>query len=266
MQEIRKPIILFLVLIGIILLISGKAASDVKEGLTEQSRKMGVGIITGPFYRMNAFARSERRPYDDSIAVYDRTRVHKIGFIPVLGESVYTYETEVTIDGSTIKYYNADLDRLDGMFSWENSFKVFQKDGDWLNIFVGRYGYNTTWVRLSDFGKMVSFTSWMDYFKKFPMGNADWQRGYDWLGKGTMNLQYYPYEGGKIKQEIGGGVEIYLTGEFVNSWARVRVKEVSYIYGENYLEGSKYGNESEGWIRIVSKEGYPFLNQIILGC
>ena len=227
----------------------------------------GVGCMTGPFYQANYFARRPRVPFKDSIPIFDHTLEQTIGNIPVIGKSLYTYEAKADSLGKNIRYFASDADRSPGLTSLEY-LKVYDKRGDFVRMFQGRYGELETWIQLSEAQRIDSsfqYVSWMDYFKHFPKGSESWEHGYMWIGNEDYVRLSSSLEAPSVFP-LTDSCEIYLTGTYQAEWAAVIVKEVAYTFTEGGYIGSKYGNTWKGWVRIVSPEGYPLLEEIILGC
>ena len=98
----------------------------------------------------------------------------------------------------------------------------------------------------------------------FRQGNDAWKSGYA-LIRG-QNLFAEPSEESPIILDLPYGYEIYLTGNYRDNWAEVTVREVTYHYGETYFERKETFHEWKGWMKIVDDEGYPLLDEIVLGC
>ncbi len=228
----------------------------------------GIGFMIGPFYQMNYFAQRPRTPFEDSIVIFDHTLQQKIGTIPVVGSSLYTYEAVVDSNGKIIHYYACDEDRSTGMSSLEY-LRAYDKRGDFVRMFQGKYGELETWIRLSDAQRVDStfgFMTWLDYFKRFPDGNEGWEQGYEWIG-GIDFLHIAPSDLAPVLLELPLSCEIYLEGEYDENWAKVTVKEARQIMTEaGYSGTTNYTHIWQGWLKIVDENGHPLIEEIILGC
>lgn len=233
-----------------------------------RSLTQGIGLMTGPFYQMNYFARRPRTPFKDSLAIFDHTFQQKIGHIPVIGSSLYTYEAVVDSHGKHLRYFACDEDRSVGMSSLEY-LRVYDKRGDFVRMFQGKYGKLETWIRLSGARQIDStfqFMTWLDYFKRFPDGNEGWEQGYEWIG-GIDFLHIAPSDLAPVLLELPLSCEIYLEGEYDESWAKVTVKEARQIMTEaGYSGTTNYTHIWQGWLKIVDDNGHPLIEEIILGC
>ena len=239
---------------------------DLFDYISEVSIRKGVGLIYGNISQHNLHARTPGLTPTSRVPLFDSSQTYEIGRIPLVSDNVYTYRAYITTGADTVYYFTCDHDRPDGMFSIENSLYVAGKTREHYNLFACRYGKGSVWARRSDIDSVLTFISWEEYFKEHPDGNDGWKHGYNWIGNPGPPLLAGPDESSRIIGKVEGRSEIYLTGEFTGNFARVVIKPVSYNFGEMYFESADYGPELSGWLRIMSPEGYPLIEEVILGC
>ena len=148
--------------------------------------------------------------------------------------------------------------------------RVYALNERYGQIFKQEYPGHEMWIDLSalDASKGRFFT-WKQYFLRFPNGGA-WEHGYNYVGKTPLYLSEEP---GQKKESIpleplppNGSYEIYLTGKSQGNWVEVVVNEVIQHFGEMYYEKTEVLGKHRGWMPAVDKDGYPLLDEIVLGC
>ena len=238
----------------------------VKNPYKSQNFRFGVGVLSGGFISYNLFARKERVPYTDSVFLYDGPNGKPIGFIPRVGGGLYLYEAQVFSD-TLFLYGGGAYDTSPGMSSIEY-LTVFEKEGKRMRILSSRLNDREVWVKFSEMKK--TYYDWKTYFEEFPEGNDGWQKGYQWIG-GYDYLFAAPNENAECILELPEKGSIFILDRSSGSnWLKVEVREIDHVFGDG-LEGRYTGkdvtyNTWQGWIRVINDDGYPNLEEIILGC
>lgn len=225
----------------------------------------GTGILVGEFQNWNRFSTHKYVPPSDSIPLYGNSKTEPIGWIPVYGDVPYMYGSYINGKDTTIHLrWTGDYEWYSGLVSLEG-MRVFGDKRHYLKLIKDKYLSQEIWIDINDLGDDFEYMNWMRYFKRFPNGNEGWLSGYSWCGNHDF-VYSEPNRDSKQILELPAQVEIYLTGEYEGSWAKVHVKEVRHNFGEIYFSGSDYFNEWDGWIEAVQPSGLANLDEIILGC